>query len=343
MRAIVQTGANSVEVQERERPSPADDEALVRVHSAGLCGSDAHAYQYEGGYEWVALPRIMGHEYSGEVVEVGREVTSVEPGDEVVEEPVHDCGDCFQCKNGQANVCRNVSISGMHCDGGYADFVAVDAGHLHRVPDEVQLAHAGLTEPTSVAARAVFTRSNVQAGQTVLVEGPGPIGVLVASIADSIGANVLVSGLETDAEYRLPLVDELGIDTVDAQTADLAAERDDFTDGYGFDAVFDTTGHHSGIETAVEQVRRGGEVVIVGLPGDPSELSVAPIVRGEMVLNTSYGSTWRNFEQALGLMRTRSIDFDAIADTSYDVSDPETAFEAFLRSETCKPVFRFGG
>ncbi|AHG01836.1 alcohol dehydrogenase (plasmid) [Halostagnicola larsenii XH-48] len=341
MKALVHTGPRSIEIREREKPAPNADEVLVRVHTAGLCGSDAHAYTYEDGYEWIPIPRIMGHEYSGEVVDVGSEVTDFSVGDHAVEEPIHDCGTCFQCKNSQPNVCQNFEITGMHNDGAYTEYTTVKPRDLHHIPDEIPLDHASITEPLSIATRAVFDQSNVAPGDTVLVEGPGPIGVLVAAVADSMGADVLVSGLRKDTVYRLPLVEQLGIETVDIENNDLSMLVDDHTDGIGFDAVFDTTGHQSGVEMAIDHVRKGGQVVVVGLSGAPSEVFMTPVVRSEVDLNTSYGSTWRNFEQAIRLLSTGAIDADAIIDRSFSVDEPTAAFEAFLESETCKPVFAF--
>ncbi|WP_336339462.1 zinc-dependent alcohol dehydrogenase [Haloarcula brevis] len=341
MKAIVQTGPRAVEVQERKQPEPGPDEILVEVHSAGLCGSDAGAYSYEGGYEWIPVPRIMGHEYSGRVAEVGDDVETFEVGQKVVEEPIHDCGHCFQCKNGQENVCQNFSITGMHGDGAYANYTLVEERHLHAVPEGVPLREAAITEPTSIATRAVLDQSRLTSGDNVLVEGPGPIGVLTAIVADSVGANVVVSGLEKDATYRLPLLEEQGIDTVNVQSRDLEAVREERTDGLGFDLVFDTTGHHTGVEEAVDYVRKGGQIVVVGIPGEESDIFLPPVVRGEVDINTSYGSKWRNFEQALRLMESGGIDIDAILDTSYSIDEAGAAFEAFLASETCKPVFTF--
>lgn len=341
MKAIVQTGQRSVETQEREKPAPNDDQVLVRVHSAGLCGSDAHAYRYEEGYEWIPIPRIMGHEYSGEVAAVGANVEEFSVGDRVVEEPIHDCGHCFQCKNGQSNVCQNFSITGMHRDGAYTDYTLVEPQHLHPIPDGVPLDQAAITEPTSIATRAVLDQSQTTPGDYVLVEGPGPIGVLTAAVADSLGASVLVSGLSQDTKYRLPLLDSLGIETVNSEEADLDATVETFTNGRGADIVFDTTGHKTGVEMAAEHVRKGGQIVVIGLPGADSELFMTPLVRGEVDLNTSYGSTWRNFEQALRLMENGEIAIDEIVDDSFSVDDPTSAFDAFLNSETCKPVFSF--
>jgi L-iditol 2-dehydrogenase len=341
MKAIVQTGPEAVEVQEREKPTPGPDEVLIEVHSAGLCGSDAHAFLYDGGYEWIPIPRVMGHEYAGRVASVGANVDEYAVGQKVIEEPIHDCGECFQCKNGQENVCQNFSITGMHNDGAYTEYTTVEERHVHEVPEDVPLREAAITEPTSIATRAVLDQSRTTPGDNVLVEGPGPIGTLSAMIADSLGANVVVSGLERDTVYRLPLIEELGIETVNAQERDLESVVEDVTDGIGFDVVFDATGHESGVEEGIEHVRKGGQVLMVGIPNDASNMNLAPVVRGEVDINTSYGSKWRNFEQALRLMESGAIDVEAITDTSYSVSDPEAAFRAFLDSETNKPIFRF--
>lgn len=341
MKAIVQTGPEEAEVQDRNKPTPGPNEVLVQVHSAGLCGSDAHAFKYDGGYEWIPIPRIMGHEYSGRVEAVGEAVEEYEPGDKVIEEPIHDCGHCFQCKNGQENVCQNFSITGMHKDGAYADYTVVNEGHLHAVPEGVPLREAAITEPVSIAARCVLDQSETSPGDNILVQGPGPIGTLTAVIADSLGANVLVSGLGKDTAYRLPLLEGQGIETLNLQEQDLEEITAERTNDIGFDVVFDATGHQSGLEKGIEHVRKGGQFVMVGIPNETGDVFMAPVVRGEIEINTSYGSTWRNFEQALRLMESGAIDVESIIDTSYDVDDPEAAFHAFLESETCKPVFTF--
>ncbi len=283
----------------------------------------------------------MGHEYSGTIEAVGENVTSFSPGEKIVEEPIHHCGKCFQCKNGQSNVCQDFSITGMHRDGAYTDYVTVSPEHLHRVPENVPLAEAALTEPTSIATRAVLTQSKLQPGESALVQGPGPIGILTAAVADSLGANVIVSGLEKDTKYRLPLVEKLGIDTINIHETNLDSFVEELTVGDGFDVIFDATGHHSGIEMGVEYVRKGGQIVMVGIPNEASDFAFTDSVRGEVDINTSYGSTWRNFEQALRLIEKGAIDASTIMDTSYSVSDPSSAFEAFLESKTCKPVFSF--
>lgn len=175
----------------------------------------------------------------------------------------------------------------------------------------------------------------------MLVEGPGPIGSLTAHVADSMGARVLVSGLERDEVTRFPILEDQGIETVNVEMEDLTDYRKAFTDGIGFDVVFDTTGHQSGVEMAAEVVRKGGQIVVVGLPGEESGLFMTSLVRGEVDLNTAYGSNWKNFKQALRLMENGVLKPDEFIDNSFDVSDPTAAFQAFLNSETLKPVFTF--
>lgn len=342
MKAIVQTGERSVEVRERSRPTPEPDEVLVRVEAAGLCGSDAHAYKIVDGFEWIPIPRVMGHEYAGTVVEVGSDVADLEPGSQVVEEPTARCGECRQCESGQENVCRDFSVIGVHGDGAYAEYRTTDPEQLFEVPDRLAPAEAALVEPTSVAARAVLSRSQVAYGDEVLVEGPGPIGTLTAAIADASGARVVVSGRETDARYRLPLVEDLGMDTVtvDPEADDASTLRERASDG-GFDVVFDATGHRTGVELAAGAVRKGGQIVPIGLPSEPSELFVTDLVRGEIDVQASYGYRWENFQQAVSLISDGAVDPSTVVDESFSPLAPREAFESFLDQRTCKPMFDF--
>lgn len=229
----------------------------------------------------------------------------------------------------------------MHRDGAYTEYVAADARFLHQIPADVSLRNAAVTEPLSIATRAVIDQSRVVPGSTVLVEGPGPIGVFTAIVALEMGAKVVVSGLEQDAQHRLPLVDDIGIETANVDQTPLEDTIEQITDGLGFDVIFDTTGHHTGVEVAGEYVRKGGQIVVIGLPAHNSELFMTPLVRAEVELNTSYGSLWHNFEQALRMMEQDLLPIDDILDNSFSVDHPADAFESFLASKNCKPIFQF--
>ncbi|GAD53303.1 alcohol dehydrogenase [Halarchaeum acidiphilum MH1-52-1] len=159
--AKVDRTAGAMELIERDRPTPAEDEALVEVEYAGLCGSDAGIYEFESAFERMELPNVIGHEYCGTVVETGDGVTEFATGDRVVERPIRGCGECYQCRIGESNVCQNSVITGVDHDGAYERYIAVPEDALHPVPDDVKSKHAAVVEPTSIAARAVIENSDV--------------------------------------------------------------------------------------------------------------------------------------------------------------------------------------
>jgi 2-desacetyl-2-hydroxyethyl bacteriochlorophyllide A dehydrogenase len=328
----------AVEIRELAEPTIGPEDVLVAVETAGLCGSDAGIYRYKPAYHGMELPVVIGHEYAGTVVEVGERVDAYESGDRVVEQPVRTCGTCYQCRRGLGNTCRNARIAGVHHDGAYAERISVPAGSLHPLPDGMSLRDAAITEPTSVAARAVIRNSRVQPGDDVLVAGPGPIGLLAAQVAAAQGGDVTVTGVGRDAQYRLPLAADLGVDTANVERTDVTAIVDAKTDGLGFDVVFDTTGHPSGIRSAARAVRKAGQIVVVGLP-DEAQLDFTPLVRGEVDLQCSYASTWDDFDRAIDLLRTGGVDTETFVDDRFSIREPRDAFEAFLSGETCKPVF----
>lgn len=330
--------SGALEIVDRERPTPGEGECLVEIDYAGLCGSDAGIYEFESAFERMRLPTVIGHEYAGRVVELGEDVTRFDVGDRVIERPIRGCGDCYQCNIGMENVCRDAVITGVDHDGAYEPYLSVPETALHQVPDGVEQRHAATVEPTSIGARAVIQHSRVRAGDRVLVEGPGPIGLLTAQIARAQGGKVLVSGVDQDAQYRLPLAEELGFETIDVVSEDLAERRESFTDGIGYDVVFDTTGHPSGVPAAVEEARKGGQIVLIGQTGETT-MEYSPAVRAEIDIQCSYASMYDDFDNALELIDRGVVDADTLIDDRFSILDPDEAFETFRTGGTCKPVF----
>ncbi|MFD1570829.1 zinc-dependent alcohol dehydrogenase [Halorubrum laminariae] len=340
MRGLAKTSrdAESMELVTVDRPEPAADEALIEVEYAGLCGSDAGIYQFKPAFERMTVPTIIGHEYTGTVVEVGEEVTRLAPGQRVVERPIRGCGECFQCQTGAENLCQDIQLTGIDRDGAYAGYITASVESLQVVPDGVDPRHAALAEPTAVCTRAVIENSRVGAGDRVLVAGPGPIGLLTAQVADAQGATVTVAGVGRDTSYRLPLATELGYDTVNIEDTDAEAYWEAATDGIGYDVVFDTTGHPSGLPMAADAVRKGGQIVLVGQAGETS-IPTTPLVRAEVDLQCSYSALYRDFDRAFRLIATGDVDLETFLDDRFSLTDAAEAFETFLAGETCKPVF----
>lgn len=340
MRGLAKTSRShgAVELVEREQPTPNPDEVLIEVDYAGLCGSDAGIYEFESAFERMCLPTIIGHEYCGRVIETGRDVSKFAIGDQVVERPIRSCGECYQCEIGEENVCQNAVITGVDHDGAYAGYIAVPEAALHPVPENVEPKHAALVEPTSIGARGVINNSRVRAGDRVLVAGPGPIGLLTAQIARGQGGDVVVAGIDQDGTYRLPLAEDLGFPTLNVDVDDREAFRNELTDGIGYDVVFDTTGHPSGLTMGVEEVRKGGQIVIIGQTGETT-MPYSPLVRSEIDLQCSYASMYEDFERALRLIGSDAVDCATLMDDRFSLLEADDAFEAFLAGETCKPVF----
>lgn len=340
MRGLAKTSREhgAMELLEVPRPEPGPDDVLIEVDYAGLCGSDAGIFRFKDAFERMELPCVIGHEYTGRVAAVGDQVSSVSVGDRVVERPIRGCGDCHLCRMGSEHVCQNATITGVDHDGAFAGYTTAPARAVQQVPNEIPPQHAAIAEPTSIATRAVGVNSRVRAGDRVFVAGPGPIGQLTAQVAAAQGGEVVVAGVERDVSYRLPLAEELGFETIDVETNDVVDAREKHTDGVGFDVVFDTTGHPSGLETSRNAVRRGGQIVLVGLTGETT-MSYVPLVRSEVNIQCSYASNYEDFERALRLLRSGAVDAEAFLDTRFSLTDGDEPFETFLGGGTCKPVF----
>ncbi len=248
-------------------PKPRSSEVVVRVTATSLCGTDAHIYNWD---EWarnrVQIPRIIGHEMCGEVVEVGSDVRTVKIGDVIAAESHLTCGTCFQCRTCQGHVCKNYRILGIDFDGSYADFVVLPERVLWKTDPSIPPEFACLQEPLGNAVDACLVEDVT--GHTILVNGCGPTGLFAIAIARISGASIIIA---TDvSEYRLKLADQLGADHVlnpQKMSPDaLAARISDVTGGEGVDAALEMSGNPSALHSAFRAVKNGGRVTLFGLP-----------------------------------------------------------------------------
>jgi 2-desacetyl-2-hydroxyethyl bacteriochlorophyllide A dehydrogenase len=328
-----------VEILERpEPPAPGEGEVLLEVAACGVCGTDLHFYEWveHAGVE-ITLPRILGHEVAATVAEVGPRVTAFAPGDRVVTETWGGCGRCHLCRLGLFNQCEHQRRLGQAVDGGMARFVVVPELSLYAIPDELPFDEAAVIEPAGVALHAFELASSFRPGDSVAVLGPGPIGLLAAMLADRAGAGrVIVSGLAADAE-RLEFARRLGCDVVSADQGDPAAEVRELTGGYGADLVIDTSGGPGTVSDAVELVRRGGEVVLVGLsppaPFDPS----AAVVK-EVTLRGAFRRQPVTWLRTIRLVATRRMDVRSLVTHRLPISRAEEAFEILLARQGIKAI-----
>lgn len=316
-------GPGNVELVERPAPEPADNEVLIRVMSAGICGTDIKIWDDQ---TWSNPPVILGHEYAGVVERVGSAVEDFKPGDRVLSEtPQVVCGKCEFCKIGRFMMCKKRLSIGYGVDGAFAELIKVREGIVHKLPDGLDFNTAALCEPLAVAVHAVFDNVDILPTQTVGVMGPGPIGQLVAQVVQSRGARTIVLGTDHDGE-RLALASRLGADAVLVTTAADFAEKAAAAAPEGFDIVFDCSGAQPAINAAIGLLRNMGTLVQVGLTKPQLTIDYAQFAARELRLLGTFGHRSANWDQALNLLVEGKIKVDGIIAKDYDLADWEQAF-----------------
>jgi 2-desacetyl-2-hydroxyethyl bacteriochlorophyllide A dehydrogenase len=273
---------------EANPPAPGDDEALVRVHRVGVCGTDLHAYA--GRQPFFTFPRILGHELGVEVVEVPPNDLGIGPGDRCAVEPYLSCGRCHACKLGKPNCCERLEVLGVHTDGGMRSLLAVPLSRLYK-SDQLTLDQLALVETLGIGAHAV-ARSGLAEGEETLVVGAGPIGLAVLQFALAAGGRVRV--LETSPSRR-DFVRRFGVEALAEADEGLA------------DVVFDATGNATAMSESVARVAHGGRLVFVGLVQGSVAIEDSLFHRREMTLYASRNSA-NDFPRIIRMIENGEID-----------------------------------
>jgi 2-desacetyl-2-hydroxyethyl bacteriochlorophyllide A dehydrogenase len=271
MKAAVWLGKDRIELQDRERPRPRGGEVLLRVKAAGICGTDLAIYQGKFDPKRCKPPLIPGHEVCGVVEEIGGGVVGWGPGDRVTVDPLVSCGYCYACLNGFPHVCASLQLLGIDRDGAFAEYSVASANRLYRLPESLDDVEGALVEPVAVAVHDV-RRSGLTVGDTALVVGGGPIGLLIAMVASSAGSRrVAVSEVN---DHRREMARALGFPAYSPSARDFRESVRDFFDGRGPDIVFEATGSAPGYRDAIDCVRIRGTIVQVGIAKGPIELDL---------------------------------------------------------------------
>ncbi|MCP3775770.1 galactitol-1-phosphate 5-dehydrogenase [Paenibacillus sp. MZ04-78.2] len=299
MKALVYNGPKRLSLEECEIPELKRGEAIIRVEAVGICGSELEGYL---GHSSVRTPPlVMGHEFCGVIERLDPDVSAFRAGDKVIVNPLVSCGACDRCAAGRSNICRNRQIIGIHRPGAFAEFVAVPAANMYRVPDELDSNLASLAEPLAVCIHAV--KLGLRPFEDVVVYGAGPIGLLTLQAALHMGARrVLVVDRQQE---RLEFASQLGAETaVPEQVKETFAH---LFSARGVDTIIDCVGVQATREQAIELVNPGGSVIIVGLGQDQTTLSMNHVVRQEISLIGSYTYSNADFEQAVYLLTNGNI------------------------------------
>jgi L-iditol 2-dehydrogenase len=285
MNALVLKEYRHFAIENFDIPAVKPDEVLVRVRACGICGSDVHGMDGSSGRR--IPPIVMGHEASGEIAEVGSDVKGWKTGDRVTFDSTVYCGECWFCKRGRVNLCDHRRVLGVSCGeyrrhGAFAEFVAVPQRILYRLPDNLSFEQAAMVEAVSIAVHAV-KRTPLAADTVVLVVGTGMIGLLVVQVLRAAGCQQIIA-IDLD-ENKLNLAKKLGAThTIKADDAALQEKIRELSGGRGVDAAFEVVGLPQTVKTAIESVRKGGSITLVGNLKPQVDLPLQAVVTRELTL-----------------------------------------------------------
>jgi (R,R)-butanediol dehydrogenase/meso-butanediol dehydrogenase/diacetyl reductase len=337
MKAIVFKEKERVACEERDASARVEGEVRIRISFAGICGSDLSIYA--GKHPRAQPPLVMGHECSGVIEETEDTDSLFQVGDRVTIQPLISCGRCTPCLTGQRHVCRALRLVGIDRDGAFADSITVDRRHVVKLPVDLSLDAACLTEPLAVAVHAV-RKSKLRMGETVVVIGGGPIGLLTAICARKAGAaEVWVC---ERSEHRLDFADRLGFRTVRADS-DAAGKIDTLTGGEGADHVFEAAGVPAAMELAVRAVRILGTITVVSVFKEPAAVDLQAINFREITIHGVRVYTENDFRYAV-CMLAKHPDIADLISHRLPLSEAEKGFRLALQAEEAvKVVFCPGG
>ena len=326
---------HSVELREFACPEPGAEDVILAVEAVGVCGSDLH--QWTSSHSWaVNYPVVLGHEFGGRIAALGGAVRDWKEGDRVVSETAAVINpDSPLSRAGLYNLDPTRKGFGYGVDGAMTRYVRVPVRCLHRVPDNLPMEQAALTEPCCVAYNAVINNTHIRPGDRVIVLGPGPIGILCAAMARLAGAAVAIVGLERD-RARLGVAKAYHCEVIVGDATAWAKARD----GLGVDGVIDAAGASAALKTALELVRPAGWITKVGWGPQPLGFSLDPLVQKNITLQGSFSHNWPVWERVLALLGSGQLDVRPITGGVWALEAWHEAFEKMHSGQIVKAVLR---
>lgn len=344
MQAVVKYALAPDKVELRDMPVPpiGDDDVLLRVKAAGVCGSDIEMWRNRFTYH-VNTPVIQGHEFCGVIENIGAGVRGWKPGDRVVSETsAYVCGQCRFCRSGDYNMCPSRLGYGYGTNGAFTRFVRVRQQILHRLPEGLPFEEAAITEPACVAYNALVVRSRIRTGDVVVIIGPGPIGLCCLQMADIAGAGKLFM-IGTPA-------DEARFRTVAAICPRAVASRGsaeectsavlEATDGLGADIVVDAAGNSETLRLSLALVRRLGTITKIGWGPDPVGFSLDPLITKAVTLQGSYGHNRQAWDNVIRLLEAGVLDLKPLISRVLPLSLWREGYEAVESRQAVKVILK---
>lgn len=321
MKQVRLIAPENVILEEVEKPAPKASEVLIQVKRIGVCGSDIHAYYDKHPY--ISCPIVQGHEFSGEIVEMGDAVSGLTMGDRVTVMPQLVCGECYPCTHGDYHICNTLKVIGCQADGAAREFIPVDQKLVLKLPQGLSLDHGAMVEPVAVGVHAV-QRLGIVSGMKLLVFGAGPIGNLTAQVAKGLGAeSVMIVDI---SNFRLDVARQCGVDFVVNTSEDVLEQRIDSAFGPDrADAILECVGVQDTMELAITLARKGTDIIVVGVFAEKPTLDIGLVQDKELKLIGTLMYKENDYRTAIELIQSSRIRLDPLITTHF-------AFEEYARA-----------
>lgn len=330
MRSAILEDSRRFVVREVPDPVLGQDEVLIRVQYCGICGSDLHIYE-------MGTAIRPGHEFSGDIVEVGSDVKGWRIGDRVAVEPRISCGGCYWCERGEIGLCDQFYVALEQYQGAFATYTKAPYHQLHKLPDELNYEHAALIEPTTCAVHAIRL-SEMQEGDVVAVLGLGPIGQLVARVARALGAKSVYA--TEKSQSRVEIAKDVADEVIDVNVTNPVDRILELTNGTGPDIVFECAGNVATTQQSIPLVRKGGTIVIAGICFDWVETPISSVVLKGLTVKGSICFSDGEFTYAFNLIKDRKIDVAPLLTSKMPLDEINEAFEKASRGEGGKILIK---
>lgn len=336
MKASYFLGKGSFEVRQAPELHPGPGEVVIKNMVCGVCGTDVHIFHGEPGSADVNPPVVLGHEYSGEVVEVGEGVTALKPGDHVTVDPNIYCGECVYCRNGKKQLCETMQAVGVTRDGGFGEYSLVPAAQAFKLGDSVPYEAGAMAEPVACCLHGIDL-AGIKAGDRVCIVGGGAIGLIMLQLAKLSGASSLV--LSEPNEKRRQVALSLGADAAIDPTAPDARSAYEAALGDGADVVIECVGNNAAVKSAFQLAKKGATIVLFSVPKVDAtfDLPLFDVYKKELTIRGSFVNP-DTHERAVRLISSGKLDFTSIITHRFNLDQLPEAIAMQMSSESIKVV-----